>query len=163
MPTEVKTEDFERAVLQARRPTLVDFWGSWCIPCKQMEPVLEALAASRPDLAVVKVNVNRNRPLVSQYRIMGVPTFVLFQLFNVLNCRSDRRSVFRLSFSGSRFLVANLVTVVVLLLVIIYIPFLQGWFYAVPLTLAELGICLVAALPILLVDEVRKALGVSIE
>ncbi len=79
MPAEIRTEDFDREVLQAGKPTLVDFWGSWCIPCKQMEPALETLAASRPDLAVVKVNVNRHRALVAEYRVMGVPTFVLFQ------------------------------------------------------------------------------------
>ncbi len=79
MPAEIRTDDFEREVLQADKPTLVDFWGSWCIPCKQMEPILETLAASRPDLAVVKVNINRNRRLAIEYRVMGVPTFILFQ------------------------------------------------------------------------------------
>lgn len=78
MPSEIKTEEFERVVLQADRPTLVDFWGSWCIPCKQMEPILHELAAARPDVQFVKVNVNRNRPLVTQHRVMGVPSFVLF-------------------------------------------------------------------------------------
>jgi len=74
-----EAESFEERVIRAKKPALVDFWGSWCIPCKQMEPILEALRGSRPDLEVLKVNVNRNPRLASQYRIMGVPTLVLFQ------------------------------------------------------------------------------------
>jgi len=76
---ELTAKDFDQEVLRAQRPALVDFWGSWCIPCKQMEPVVEALKESHPDLGVFSVNVNRNPRLVAQYRIMGVPTFVLFR------------------------------------------------------------------------------------
>ncbi len=58
---------------------MVDFWGSWCIPCKQMDPILEAVAEKQPDLAVFDVNVNRNPSLAAKYRIRGVPTLILFQ------------------------------------------------------------------------------------
>jgi len=76
---EIKAKDFDHKVLQAEKPAVVDFWGSWCIPCKQMEPAVEALRESQVDLEVFEVNVNRNPRLAAQYRIMGVPTFVLFQ------------------------------------------------------------------------------------
>lgn len=76
---EITARDFDQKVLQAKKPALVDFWGSWCIPCKQMEPVVEALEDSQLELELFEVNVNRNRGLAAQHRIKGVPTFVLFQ------------------------------------------------------------------------------------
>ena len=79
MPMEIKAKDFDHKVLQAEKPAMVDFWGSWCIPCKQMAPVMEALQQSQPDLAIFEVNVNRNPRLAAHYRVRGVPTFVLFQ------------------------------------------------------------------------------------
>lgn len=76
---EVTAREFEEKVLKCQRPALVDFWGSWCIPCKQMEPVLEKLSESELDLEVFSVNINRNPGLRMRYRIAGVPTFILFR------------------------------------------------------------------------------------
>ncbi|MGC9318385.1 MAG: thioredoxin family protein [Armatimonadota bacterium] len=76
---ELSTKDFDQEVLQADKPVLVDFWGSWCIPCKQMEPTLKQLEDSGFDLEIFQVNVNRNPQLRARYQIMGVPTFILFE------------------------------------------------------------------------------------
>jgi thioredoxin 1 len=76
---EISAKNFPQHVLEADGPVLVDFWGSWCIPCKQMEPVVEQLEESGRDLDVFQVNVNRNPQLRARYQIRGVPTFILFQ------------------------------------------------------------------------------------
>lgn len=76
---EISAKDFPQQVLGADGPVLVDFWGSWCIPCKQMEPVVEKIEESGRDLDVFQVNVNRNPQLRTRYQIQGVPTFILFQ------------------------------------------------------------------------------------
>ncbi|GAA4433855.1 thioredoxin [Actinokineospora soli] len=70
---------FEREVLRSGRPVLVDFWAQWCPPCHMIAPVLEQIAAERPDIAVVKVNTDEN-PLVGRtYQIMSLPTLMLFR------------------------------------------------------------------------------------
>lgn len=76
---EVAARDFDEQVLQCDRPALVDFWGSWCIPCKQMAPVMEKLRESELDISVFEVNINRNPGLRARYQVSGVPTFVLFR------------------------------------------------------------------------------------
>ena len=76
---ELREIDFEELVLDSDRPVLVDFWASWCPPCKMMQPVMEKLSAKVSDWAdVYSVNIDRNPSLASQYQISGVPTFVAF-------------------------------------------------------------------------------------
>ena len=71
--------NFEHEVLRAPVPVLVDFWASWCPPCKMVEPVLveleEALAGR---IKIAKLQVDQNQQVASRYGIQGVPTFVLF-------------------------------------------------------------------------------------
>jgi thioredoxin 1 len=72
-------EDFDREVLQASKPVLVDFYATWCGPCRMITPILEQLAtdqAGRVD--IVKVDVDKAGDLAARYRIMGVPTVMLF-------------------------------------------------------------------------------------
>ena len=60
--------------------SLVDFWASWCVPCKMMAPVLNELAEEvRPGVQVCKVNVEEYQSLASQYGIKGIPTMLLFR------------------------------------------------------------------------------------
>jgi thioredoxin len=76
---ELRETDFEELVLDSDRPVLVDFWASWCPPCKMMQPVMEKLSVKVSDWAdVYSVNIDRNPILASQYQISGVPTFVAF-------------------------------------------------------------------------------------
>ena len=76
---ELRETDFEELVLDSDRPVLVDFWASWCPPCKMMQPVIERLSVKVSDWAdVYSVNIDRNPSLASQYQISGVPTFVAF-------------------------------------------------------------------------------------
>lgn len=76
---ELKGRDFKEKVVKAKKPVLIDFWGSWCIPCKQMEPIIKKLKEEFQELEVFQVNVNQNPAIANQYHIMGVPSFVLFR------------------------------------------------------------------------------------
>ena len=76
---EVSAKEFGEKVLASDRPALVNFWGSWCIPCKQMEPVLEELSEGDLDVSIFRVNINRNPGLRAHYQIAGVPKFLMFR------------------------------------------------------------------------------------
>lgn len=72
--------NFEEEVLKSDKPVLVDFWATWCAPCRSMEPAVTAIADAYAGRAKVgKLNVDENLSLTGQYRIRGVPTLLLFK------------------------------------------------------------------------------------
>lgn len=76
---EIRDSEFEEMVLQSDRPVLVDFWASWCPPCKMMQPVVDKLAVKVDTWAdVYSVNIDRCPNLAGQFEISGVPTFISF-------------------------------------------------------------------------------------
>lgn len=77
---EFTAKNFEKEVLKSNIPVLVDFWASWCPPCKVVEPVLEELAQEYLGKTKIgKLNVDRNPGLGAKYEITGVPTFIIFK------------------------------------------------------------------------------------
>ena len=67
-------------MIKGSKPTLVDFYATWCGPCKMMHPILEQLKAKMGDeVAIVKVDVDKNQDLSMQYRVQSVPTLIIFK------------------------------------------------------------------------------------
>lgn len=75
----IKTSDFEAKVLQSAKPVLVDFFATWCGPCKMMAPVVDELSQTYDTFEVFKVDIDESMPLAEQYNIMSVPTFMVFK------------------------------------------------------------------------------------
>ena len=77
---EFSEQNFEQEVLKSDKPVLVDFWATWCAPCRMMAPAVDAIAEAYAGRAKVgKLNVDENLSLTSQYKIRGVPTLLLFK------------------------------------------------------------------------------------
>ena len=77
---EISDENFEFQVLQAEKPTLVDFWAPWCGPCQAIAPVVEELAEKfRNQMAFAKCNVDENPLTPVRYGIKAIPTLLLFK------------------------------------------------------------------------------------
>lgn len=76
---ELRESDFSEMVLKSDRPVLVDFWASWCPPCKMMQPVVDKLAVKVGDWAdVYSINIDRSPALAQQFQVSGVPTFIAY-------------------------------------------------------------------------------------
>jgi len=72
-------ENFENEVLNSDKPVLVDFWASWCGPCKMVLPLVEEIAEERTDIKVGKVNVDEQQELAIKYGDMSIPTLVVIK------------------------------------------------------------------------------------
>jgi thioredoxin 1 len=75
---DVTDESFERDVLQAEGPVIVDFWAPWCGPCKAIEPTLEEIAGESERVQLVRIDIDANPRTADRYGVLSIPTVTLF-------------------------------------------------------------------------------------
>ncbi len=78
-PIKITRDNFEAEVLCSDKPVLLDFWASWCGPCRQVLPILDEIAAERSDIKVCKVNVDEEGELAERFDITTIPTLIVFK------------------------------------------------------------------------------------
>ena len=75
----INKDNFHKEVLNSDRPVLLDFFASWCGPCRMVGPILDEIAEEREDIKVCKVDIDEQPELASRYRIMSVPTLMVLK------------------------------------------------------------------------------------
>lgn len=95
MPTATTDSRFTAEVLESDVPVVVDFHAAWCAPCRVMRPILEELAAERPDVRFVAVDVDDNQETAVRYGILSMPTLMVFRgggpVLTLVGARPKRR------------------------------------------------------------------------
>lgn len=81
----ITKENFEEQVLHSEKPVLLDFWASWCGPCRMVSPVIDEIAGERGDIKVGKINVDEQPELAAAFQVMSIPTLVVMKDGKVVN------------------------------------------------------------------------------
>ena len=74
----VTDQSFADEVLGSDKPVLVDFWASWCAPCKMVAPVLDEIASEHSEITIAKMDIDANPMTPRNYQIMSIPTMIVF-------------------------------------------------------------------------------------
>ena len=79
----ITSANFKSEVLESDKPVIVDFWATWCGPCRMLGPVVAEIAEEHPEIKVGKVNVDENQDLAMKYNVMSIPTVLIFKNGNI--------------------------------------------------------------------------------
>lgn len=82
---ELTSETFDAEVLQSDRLVIVDFWATWCTPCRMLAPILEEIAAERTDIKICKINVDEAQDIAEKYGVMSLPILIFFENGEAVN------------------------------------------------------------------------------
>ena len=75
----INNHNFQEEVIHSEKPVLVDFWASWCGPCRMVGPIIDEIAEEHPEYKVVKINIDEEPELASQYRVVSIPTLMVMK------------------------------------------------------------------------------------
>ena len=87
----VNKNNFDQEILNSDKPVLLDFWASWCGPCRMVSPSVDEIAAERSDIKVGKINVDEQPELAAQFGVMSIPTLVVMKNGKVVNQATGAR------------------------------------------------------------------------
>lgn len=87
----INKNNFQNEVINSDKPVLLDFWASWCGPCRMMVPIVEEIVNERSDIKVGKVNVDEQPELASMFGIVSIPTIVLIKNGKIVQQMSGAR------------------------------------------------------------------------
>ncbi|MBE5954923.1 MAG: thioredoxin [Lachnospiraceae bacterium] len=75
----VTKDNFQQEVLESSKPVLLDFWATWCMPCRMLSPILDEIAEETDEFKICKINVDEEGDLALQYKVMSIPTLVVMK------------------------------------------------------------------------------------
>lgn len=81
----ITKENYEQEVVKCEKPVLIDFWASWCMPCRMVSPIIDEIAGEREDVKVCKINVDEQPELAAKFGIMSIPTLVVMKNGEITN------------------------------------------------------------------------------
>lgn len=81
----INKTNFQSEVICSDKPVLLDFWASWCGPCRMVSPIVDEIAAERSDIKVGKINVDEQPELAAQFGVMSIPTLVVMKEGRIVN------------------------------------------------------------------------------
>ena len=73
----INNRNFHEEVMKSEKPVLVDFWASWCGPCRMVGPIIDEIAAEHPEYKVVKINVDEEPELAGRFQVVSIPTLMV--------------------------------------------------------------------------------------